>query len=172
VDAGIPQSFALLGSCLEDFRCREKSQHEAIEWYKRGVELNDPHAMMCLSNCYRFGVGVSVDKEKAQQLLIQAANTGSVVAMYSVGHLYQLELTYLRSDWHDFWEELNLEFSEAVNAAYWFKKAADAGHIHSMFQLSVCYHSGFGVPLDSSEAEAWRLKAVREMANFDTLMSL
>ena len=44
---------------------------------------------------------------------------------------------------------------DAVQAAYWYRRAAEAGHLHAQHNLAVAYANGDGVELDFDKALAW-----------------
>lgn len=50
----------------------EQSSENALFWYKRGHELNDPRCTYGLGACYFFGDGVKEDKNKAYELFVEA----------------------------------------------------------------------------------------------------
>lgn len=48
---------------------------------------------------------------------------------------------------------------DAMEAARWFRKAAEQGHVRAQFLLGCCYNEGEGVVEDKSEAFRWYHKA-------------
>lgn len=48
---------------------------------------------------------------------------------------------------------------DAVQAAIWYRKAADQGDVDAQFSIGVAYESGKGVPLDYAMAISWYRKA-------------
>jgi hypothetical protein len=49
-----------------------------------------------------------------------------------------------------------------VQAAQWYRKAADQGHPHAQFTLGVCYVNGKGVTSDQVEAVNWWRKSAEQ----------
>ena len=48
---------------------------------------------------------------------------------------------------------------DLVEAAKWFRSAAEQGHIEAQFKLGTCYEHAWGVECNLSEAMAWYLRA-------------
>lgn len=48
-----------------------------------------------------------------------------------------------------------------TQALYWYHKAADAGNMHSMNSIGICYQKGQGVPQSDSQAVSWFEKACK-----------
>ena len=44
---------------------------------------------------------------------------------------------------------------DSVRAAYWYRRAAEAGHLHAQHNLAVAYANGDGVEMDFNKALAW-----------------
>jgi len=49
---------------------------EAVEWYRRGAEHDDPGCLFHLGMCYNEGLGVAPDQEKALEYLYRAYDKG------------------------------------------------------------------------------------------------
>jgi hypothetical protein len=60
---------------------------------------------------------------------------------------------------------------DSVRAAYWYLKAAEAGHVHAQHNLAVAYASGDGVEMDISKAVQWWQRAAR-FGNSDSQYNL
>ena len=48
---------------------------------------------------------------------------------------------------------------DKVQAAGWFRKAAEQGNKDAQRRLITCYANGWGVPMDPGQAAYWREKA-------------
>jgi uncharacterized protein len=99
-------------------------------------------SMVYLGEAYRKGTGVAVDLKKADELYLQAAKGGSVLALYNVG------LDYLEKR----------QFAEAKEA---FEISADKGYLASARQLGKIYSRGLGVPKDIDTGRKYLEKALR-----------
>jgi TPR repeat protein len=49
-----------------------------------------------------------------------------------------------------------------VQAAAWYRKAADQGHASAQYNLGVCYRDGAGVAMNAFEAAKWYRKAAEQ----------
>ena len=45
---------------------------KAVEWYRKGAEMNDRKCIYGLAACYQFGDGVEQNKDKSYQLFVNA----------------------------------------------------------------------------------------------------
>lgn len=63
----------------------------------------------------------------------QLANEGNTKAMYKIARIYQNQLSY-------------------TDAFYWYKKAAENGHIKAWFNLGMLFKKGEGVTMDYTKA--------------------
>ena len=88
------------------------------------VEKNDPAAIYHLGQAYYHGkLGLQKDMRKATELYGNAAELGSIEALYNLGVLY------------DSGEEVEQDMATAVE---FYKKAAMKGHVQSRHNLGCC----------------------------------
>lgn len=73
--------------------------------------------------------------------LVDAAEAGDAVAAFRLGCAYQ--------------EGLRGHAPDALSAAVWFRRAAEAGHPGAMAALGEALRTGHGIRRDAREAEAW-----------------
>ena len=64
-----------------------KDYKTAVDCFTMGADKGDMDSLLMLSTCYHAGLGVEKDKEKAEELLEQAAKAGNVTAMAGYGIL-------------------------------------------------------------------------------------
>ena len=87
------------------------------------VKKNDPEAICFLGTKYKFGnLGLRKDMRRAVELYTEAAELGSVDALYSLGFAY------------DRGEGVR---QDKAKAAEFYKKAAMQGHVESRYNLGV-----------------------------------
>ena len=85
---------------------------ESARWYRRSAEQGDPQARYGLGLAYYRGRGVPRDRERAFELMLQAARSGYVIAEYGVGLSYE--------DGHGTQRDL-------AKSRRWIQRAADKG---------------------------------------------
>ncbi len=90
-----------------------KRKYVAADYYKRGAKLGDANAQLGLARCYRDGVGVEKNLQKALQMYVKASDQGDTEAAYDLGIIYRDGLGDLKPD--------------KENAKAWLRKAAVHG---------------------------------------------
>jgi TPR repeat protein len=124
------------------------------------------------------GGGSDDDLAKAVVWLFDAAKLGDARAMYTIGKLFQdgIQVVGRAGEpvrWYpavpraptqfDATQSLAVPGSSAawtrVEAAKWYQKAANLGHVDAMNELGALYASGEGVPQDGTRAVEWLSKA-------------
>jgi hypothetical protein len=113
-----------------------KSDKKAAKIYRRAVELGDVRAMIFLGFMHVNGLGVKLDKKKAERLLRMAADRGVALAQYNFGILLYSEQ----------------KFEEAFR---YFVLAANQGYTDGENNLAVCYRDGRGTEVDLGKARYW-----------------
>ena len=101
---------------------REREQRmEAARWYKRGAEQGDPASKVRLSLSLYKAQGEPRDRERAFQLMLDAAKSGDVVAQHDVGLMYQRGDGTARA---------------VAKARQWLQRAADKGNEEARERLA------------------------------------
>ena len=100
------------------------------------MELGDVDAMVYLAEMYEKGLGVKLDKKKAERLFRMAADRGDALAQTCLG-------AFLHS--HEKCEE----------AVRYFALAADQGYTAGELNLGFCYRGGEGTEVDLGKARYW-----------------
>lgn len=122
----------------------------AFSYAKTSAEKKDPLGIYCLSHCYREGLGIPKDKNKAKELVQLAlpgleaeVKSGDAWAQFALGKIYVVSTDH----------SLGMNWNEAkVKAIELFTKSAEQGNAAAMAELGFCYQHGWGVP--ESEAKA------------------
>ena len=103
---------------------------------QRLANQGDTEAMRRLAMAYMQGDGVSKDLDKAFECIMKAAELGNVEAMAEMADIYR-------------------SIEKFEKAFYWDEKAANQGRAMSMYNLSVHYRDGLGVPKNSEKHHYW-----------------
>jgi TPR repeat protein len=137
VENEVPEAIACLGTayCIGQYGL-VKSDKKAAKIWKRAVELGNVEAMTNLAASYHRGVGVKLDKKKAERLYRAAADRGDALAQYNLGLLLYSEE----------------RFEEALR---YFALAAHQGYTTGEQNLGVCYRVGYGTEVDLGKARYW-----------------
>ena len=169
-----------LGVCYQKGDGVPKDNVEAVKWYRKATEQGDARAQLYLGLCYYYGDGVPKDYveankwvylsliqgvAEARQILTEiealmtpdqlaaahhfegaqiSAKKGDVLGQYALGVFY-VHGEGVAQDY--------------VEAAKWFRKAADQGFARAQHDLGLCYENGDGVTKDVTEAVKWYHKA-------------
>lgn len=117
----------------------QKDEKIAIIYYEAGCECGDPAAKFTFGTwLYRGYGGLTVDKKRAFQLQLEAAEAGHPGAMFNTGGAY-MEGEAVEQDF--------------VQAAEWFEKAAERNIIEANVNLGNLYRVGFkGITKDLHKA--------------------
>lgn len=107
------------------------SPREAFEFYTRAAALEHPLAIEYLANCYREGLGVEADANRAFQLSLKAAQMDGA----SSASKFRVAMAYRNG------EGVPQDIQRAVG---WLRKAVQAGHPQSIYELGMCYLDGVG----------------------------
>lgn len=106
-------------------------------------------AMRKIAECYLTGTGVEADPTMGCAWL-QTTHLvgGDLEAAHDLAIIYE-------------YGKYNVEI-DVVEAAVWFGKAAEAGHVEAMAELGLCYELGCGVEQSDEKALDWYMKAAEK----------
>ncbi|MDB6121862.1 MAG: sel1 repeat family protein [Pedosphaera sp.] len=133
----------------------EGNFEEAVKWYRKAADQNDPEAQNDLGALHVFGQGVPQDFAEATRLFRLAADQGYAQAQYSLGLRYALG------------QSVEQDYAEA---AKWFGLAAQQGVADAQLSLGRRYAHGEGVTQDYAEAYAWYKISLPEKPDAQALM--
>ena len=137
VENEVPEAITHLGAA---YRAGQlglvKSDKKAAKIYRRAVELGDMRAMVYLGDMYMRGLGVKLDKKKAEELFRMAADRGHAVAQNKLACSLHSEQ----------------KFEEALR---YYALSADQGYTPGEINLGSCYRDGEGTEADLAKARYW-----------------
>lgn len=165
--------FADTAAGLEAFR--NGDYQKAFREWKAAADQGQADAQFDLAVLYAKGLGVPRDMTEAVRWYHSAAEKGNVQAAFSLGQLYSRGWGVPRDEadalrWLELANSNDPDHSQItgwvqvagygmpqdfVQAAYWYRQAADRGHAEAQFNLAHLYARGQGVPKDEQEAARW-----------------
>lgn len=189
-DLGEESGAYYLGLCYEAGLGTEPSAKKAFELYSLSEGSNDKSRFK-MATCYRHGIGVQKDVDKATDILLKLARSGFVLAQVELGDVYTEGNNY-RSAVN--WYREALETSAYANyrigecyqigrgldksirqAATYYKQAYDLAQkkigqwmddASDHYCLGLCYESGRGTDKDLARAlEQYKLAAAESFAD-------
>jgi len=120
---------------------------QALYWYRKAIEQNEPYAQTNLGAMYRDGQGVSQDFNQALFWFRKAAEQNQANAQTNLGYMYETG------------KGVSQDFSQAL---YWYRKAAEQNEPYAQTNLGDKYRDGQGVSQDFSQAVLWYRKAAEQ----------
>ena len=118
----------------------EKDEKKAFELAQYGADTLGSLSSLCwMGYFYQEGIGCVLNSDKAVECYTKAAENGSAEAMFRLAAFYDRDL-YVDGDE----DEVHIEGNPALSFE-WLKKAADAGHVESMYYLGSLYETGNSV---------------------------
>ena len=117
-----------------------KDSTEAVKWFRKAAEQNNPFAQYFLGKMYAKGDGVTEDITEAMKWYRKAAEQGEAIAQLALGAGYAIGQGVPKNS------------AEAVK---WYKRAAEQGNAKAQAQLGSIYYFGEAMPKDSIEAVKW-----------------
>lgn len=143
-----------LGACYMDGRGVERNVEEAIKWYERGWDLDDPGACFCLGCISRYDYlvdGTEVPTadpdriEKAMSYFRRGAELDDCGCLYELGELY-LSGTVCEAD-----PEKAFQLFESSVEEHDLDVLSDRV-LRAYLRLAECWHYGIGTGVNLEEA--------------------
>jgi uncharacterized protein len=138
----------------------------AFEWLRKSAEQGEPRAQLELGQMYRAGFGTERNDVEAVKWLRLAAEQGKMEAAYDLGYIYERGEEISTDDPRRSLITANVTLPpelqsgkgrkllvrNAVEAARWYRLAAEHGHTGAMLNLGNLYRDGRGVEKNGPEA--------------------
>ena len=130
---GMAEAYQNAKETLSVYENTETEKAEQVRVLERLWDAGFTVAAHQLGKCWRDGLGVLPDDEKAELWLQRSAEAGHDFSQYALGKLLQSQK----------------RIDEAVS---WYEKAAAQGNSHAAYQLGKLYLQGEQVPKDVAKA--------------------
>ena len=153
---------------------RNKDYQTAFREYKSAAEAGVAEAQFDLGVLYAQGLGVHRDLDEAARWYQMAAEQGNAEAEFALGQMYSRGWGMPRDEtdalrWFEMASNPNSDGpptdwtvldgygtrQDQTQAAYWYLKAAEQGHVEAQYNLSRLYAAGQGVARDQEQALRW-----------------
>ncbi len=140
VENEVPEAILNLGDAYRDGDLGlVRSTKKACKLYKRAVELGNSDAMLNLGYRYLRGDGVKLDKKKAKQLWLMAAERGLAAAQWNMA--------------------IDLIEGDPKEAIRYYRLAAEQGFTQAEVVLGLAHLRGDGVEFDLDEGKRLLVRA-------------
>ena len=143
----------------------EKGNKKLLEQNIELAKKGDLFADMLLYQCYKNGIGVSKNQDKAITYITAASEKNSVQAQRELAMIYLNDHKYPKGDvLSTFYygkmllEGLGMKINKKEGANY-ILLAADKGFPQAMYYLGNCYMNGNGLIKNSEQAVKWYKRA-------------
>ncbi len=188
--AGSDRAESGLGRCyLNPDSGFDANYPEALKWFRKGAEKNDPYAQYQLAYMYSVGMGVPIDPfqvsywaglaaaqevEGAKKVLIdahqQCTNISDITLPFRSYSIFfscaidaqagNPDAQYIVGTSYYAGKPSGKVLAGQTEAAKWFRKAAEQGHAPSQMILGKLYYKGEGVEKNWVESYAWNSVAM------------
>jgi len=172
-------SFADTAGGMQAFK--NKDYAEAYRQWKAAAEGGDAEAQFDLAILYAQGLGVTRDLGVAMRWYRSAAEQGNAQAQFAMGQIYSRGWgapsdTTDAMRWMQMANDPNSDGSptnwsriegyglqrDDAQAAYWYRQAAEKGHVEAQYNLARLYATGSGVTRDQEAALHWMRAAASQ----------
>jgi TPR repeat protein len=143
----------------------DKDLKESVQWFRKAARQGYPNGCFNLGTAYYNGDGVPPNVTRAYAWFAIAKHLGSPSAADAVGRLGEelgkgsLSDAYVQTGrLLEAGEEVPQDLVEAAN---WYRKAADASDPTGQWKLAALYSAGRGVPKDPAMGAMWRAKVLK-----------
>jgi TPR repeat protein len=138
----------------------EANANEGLNWLQKAADAGDAQAWYAFGVVYLNGIGVESDFDKALGYLRKGAEAGDADCQTSMGMLYEAGDKI----------PSGIE-ADGVEAAKWYKMAAEQDHTEAIWHLAKILGRGIGVEQNDEEALVWFRRGA-ELGNGDCMWGL
>ena len=134
----------------------EKKKKEAESWYRKAADAGSQEAQFQLAMEYLSRPSLASEKrDEAIRMLEQAATPGKADAQYQLGLIYLTGKSGRGSSDRGISEKGVSDKGSSDKGIFYYRMAAEQGHVDAQYTLGVRYVLGEGVPKNDYEAHRW-----------------
>jgi len=135
---------------------------EAVKWYRKAADQNNPDGLYHLGRVYESGIGVTKDLGQAGTYYQKAAAAGARDASLALANLGSAPAT-ITPNQDQINEGLRMyKAKDFAGAAKVFQKLAEQGHPRGQYLIAYQYERGEGVRQSREEAVRWYCKSAEQ----------
>jgi TPR repeat protein len=123
----------------------EKDEARALELLRQAAGQECAEAHLELARAYRHGTLVPIDMAQAVEHYRKAAEDDEIEAIFELAYILVADTAV----------------ADHKEAALWFSRGAERGHVHCQLGLAGLYQRGDGVPQNTGMAVMWYRRAAR-----------
>ena len=152
----------LLAATLQLAACHRRTDAHAAAYklYAKAAECKHPAALYNAAICLQFGLGTLSDEQRAETLLLQAAQLGHADAQCAYGDVLLQHLQHRSQQQDDQGHD-----GDVKRALQWIERAAEQKHVGAMLPLACRYFSD-GPEQDKSRAVQYFRTCMDAVAQF------
>lgn len=148
------------GSRLVQGQGVDTNTSEGLDWLQKSADAGNVRAWYALGFVYSNGVGVELDLPKSVDYYRNGAEAGDADSQTAMGMFYQAGDRI----------PSGIE-AEPLEAAKWYRMAAEQDHAEAIQHLAVMYGGRMGLEKNNEEALRWYHKGA-ELGNSDCIWGL
>jgi len=163
-ESGDARSQYQLGRCMDGAAGAPAGSEEAINWYRKSALAGFAPAQFIMGYFHQGGIRLNYDNDEVLRWYRKAAGQGYAKAQYNLGCFYghgQREVGWCHPGKPIVWSTIGIP-PDHVEAAKWYRMAAENGHVLAQYVMGRCCYYGEGVPRDMTEAVRWWRKAAEQ----------
>ncbi len=142
VESGVVSLYVRMGNVvLKGIGC-EQNTEEAVRWYQKAAENDDPLGNESIGEVYYLGIYAPIDYRKAYEYFTKDAGTKTFNTRYHLGEMYRQGL-YVNKDSAKACEYYTNIVEEKID-----RYGLDDYYWHACYRLAVALHYGEGVECD------------------------
>ncbi|CAL8107759.1 unnamed protein product [Orchesella dallaii] len=149
-----------------------RNYEEAVRLFIKATKVKNAAGIYNLAFCYGFGLGVKLNREKAHELYLEAANLpGSISVPASDFCVENFGVADSQFAVASFYLDEMIREPDCSEVFKWLKKSAENGNEKATYTLGVMHIVGNGIPRNYRIGETY-LKQAIDLGNYEAAQEL